>query len=361
MPQSRIFNIAAALLLMTALGFTSNASARLIDNLFSAEVEVTSQSTSQRQQAIRSAFDRVITKLTGQPDLVNHDVIRNAKQDINNYLIQYGYSNTNGQRVLNATFDGSKLRNLLAANQLPYWGSRRPQLMLWIAKENERGQRVIIDSNSESVFTQQLQFYAHQYSLPIQLPLMDLTDSMTVNAMDVWGRFLDPVRATSERYGTDGLLVARMMRQDNDEAPWTLNWFVEVSNQRFSGEVSATSADWLAEPLVKQLMQQLAEQFSVTAGADNVRNTLTVKVKALTGLHNVLELESFLKSIVSVQTVELLSYSQDMSEFEITVNGPVDQILQAIHLDGRLSSQKRTPFSSVNKDEAAMYRWKSSG
>lgn len=43
-------------------------------------------------------------------------------------------------------------------------------------------------------------------------------------------------------------------------------------------------------------------------------------------------MEAFLDSIVSVSDVRLLEYSQAMSEFEIVVNGPVDQILQAINL-----------------------------
>lgn len=98
------------------------------------------------------------------------------------------------------------------------------------------------------------------------------------------GALLDPVRTTTERYGTDGLLIGRIIRQDNEEKPRSLNWFVEVGDDRFSGEVTATSPDWLAEPLVEQLMAQLAKQYSVTAGDENVRNTLMIKVEKLSKL-----------------------------------------------------------------------------
>ncbi|MGM7317787.1 DUF2066 domain-containing protein [Idiomarina sp. ST10R2A5] len=357
MSKSKIHYIAVAFLVLLVTFTTADAEARLIENLYSAEVEVASQSSSHRQQAIGEAFDRVIIKLTGKSDATEHEAIKRAKRDVNNYLVQYGYSDTQGQRTLTATFDGRKLRALLAEHQLPYWGSRRPQLMLWIAKESDSGQRTIIDSNSESVFTQQLRFFAKQYSIPVQLPLMDLTDNFTISAMDVWGRFLDPVRTTTERYGTDGLLVARIVRQENEEAPWSLNWFVEIGDDRFAGEVTATSVDWLAEPLIEQLMVKLSAKYSMTAGDENVRNTLTVKVEQLNSLSSVLKLESFLKSIVSVREVRLLKYSQNMSEFEIVVNGPVDQILQAINLDGRLVSQEVGPFVAANQTETPVYRW----
>jgi len=357
MSKFQIHYIAAGLFLLLAVFSATDAQARLIDNLYAAEVEVASQSSSDRQQAIGKAFDRVITKLTGQAESTEHEAIKRAKRDLNNYLVQYGYSQNQGQRTLMATFDGTKLRALLAEHQLPYWGSRRPQLMLWIAKESNNGQRTIIDSNSESVFTQQLKFFARQYSIPVQLPLMDLTDSFTISAMDVWGRFLDPVRTSTERYGTDGLLVGRIIRQEGTEEPWSLNWFVEVGEDRFSGEVTATSPDWLAEPLVKQLMTQLSQKYSLTAGDENVRNTITVKVEELASLNRVLELESFLKSIVSVRDVRLLTYSQSVSEFEIVVNGPIDQILQAINLDGRLASKEVGPFVAAREADIPVYRW----
>ncbi|MDV6314941.1 DUF2066 domain-containing protein [Idiomarina sp. HP20-50] len=343
--------------LVLGLFAAPSGNARLIDNLYSAEVEVASQSDSHRQRAINKAFDRVITKLTGQAELANHEAIQRAKRDVNNYLVQYGYSENNGQRTLTATFDGRKLRSLLAEYQLPYWGSRRPQLMLWIAKENENGERVIIDSSSESVFTQQLKFYARQYSIPVQLPLMDLTDSFAINAMDVWGRFLSPVRTASERYGPDGLLIGRILQHSEGEEPWSLSWLAEIGDDRLSGEVTAISPDWLAEPLIEQLMSKLAARYSVTAGDENVRNTMILKVKELEELGSVLKLESFLKSIVSVSEVRLLTYSQGMSEFEIVVNGPVDQILQAINLDGRLASEQLGPFVAVQQAAVPVYRW----
>mgnify|MGYP003138442372 FL=1 len=106
MSKSKIHYIAVAFLVLLVTFTTTDAEARLIENLYSAEVEVASQSSSHRQQAIGEAFDRVIIKLTGKSDATEHEAIERAKRDVNNYLVQYGYSDNQGQRTLTATFDG---------------------------------------------------------------------------------------------------------------------------------------------------------------------------------------------------------------------------------------------------------------
>ena len=53
------FAFIASITLLTML-YNGSAQAKLVDNLYSAEVEVASQSNSHRQQAIREAFERVI-------------------------------------------------------------------------------------------------------------------------------------------------------------------------------------------------------------------------------------------------------------------------------------------------------------
>lgn len=351
------FAFLASITLLTVL-YSGAAPAKLVDNLYSAEIEVASQSKEHRRQAIRDAFKRVIMKVTGQHASVEHDAVKRALRSVSNYLIQYGYSENQGQRTLTATFDGTKIRSLLAEYQLPYWGSRRPELLMWIAVENEEGRRTILDSFGQSVFQQQLQFYSRQLSLPIRIPLMDLTDSFTISATDVWARFMQPIQETSKRYGVDGLFVGKLSHNSGSEKPWRLSWSVEVGDKRLSGDVSATSKDWLAEPLMQQLMGELSSMYSVTASDESVSQSIPIKVEGLNKLQHVLDLEAFLKSIVSVEQVTLKSYSNNISEFEIVIKGSLDHIIQAINLDGRLQIRDMGPFVSVDDSQIPTYEWR---
>ncbi|MGM0481872.1 MAG: DUF2066 domain-containing protein [Pseudomonadota bacterium] len=346
--------------LMVSSSWVVPAQAKRVENLFSAEVEVSSQSRAQRQKAIREAFQRVVLKLTGTPSSLSHDAIRQAQSQVNTYLLQYGYKNPASGLRLTARFDERKIKQLLAENKLPYWGNRRPELLLWIAKESKVGRRQLIGSRDESVFTQRLRFLATQTGLPIQLPLLDLTDAMTVSVTDVWGRFLGPVRQAGQRYDTDGLLIARISfnaDREQQRPAWKLDWSAHVDQLRLTGEVFAESQDWLAEPFVKQLQQQLAAAFSVVSSTEKNLVEVPITIKQLTGWRDIIALESFLKSITSVSSVKLTRYSAEQSKFLIQVQGSAGHLLQSIQLDGRLQLEQVSPFIAPDEKQEPSYIW----
>ncbi|WP_404399400.1 DUF2066 domain-containing protein [Idiomarina seosinensis] len=348
--------------LLAGSGWVMPGQAKVVENLFSAEVEVSSQSRTERQQAIRQAFQQVVIKLTGLPSVTDNQAIRTAQRQVNDYLLQYGYKTSAAGLRLTARFDERKVKRLLADNNLPYWGRRRPELLLWVARENEEGRRQLVGSRDESVFTQQLRFFAGQAGIPIQLPLQDLNDAMTVSATDVWGRFLAPVRQAGQRYDADGFVIARISYNADPEAEqelavWTLNWSAYIDQQRLSGEVSAASQDWLAEPFVQQLQQQLAAAFSVTRSAEKNLIALPITIKRLSDWRDIIALESFLESIVSVNSVTLTRYSTEQSEFLIEVQGSADHLLQSIQLDGRLQLEQVSPFINPDEEQTPSYIW----
>lgn len=346
--------------IMAVLLASSNAQAKLIENLYSATVDVGSQDPRLRQQALVDAFRQVIVKVTGKPDLGNDPALTAAARNVNELLVQYGYRRQGSQTQLTATFDGRKLRDLLAANEMPYWGSRRPQLLLWMATDT-RGKRELIGSSDESVFTQQLRAQAEQLAIPIQLPLLDLTDTMQVSVTDVWGRFIGPLQAASLRYATDGFAIVRVtdnpLAEDSDKR-YQLDWRVIVDDKRLQGVVYASSTDWLAEPFMNDLAQTLAAEYSVVNSDQQALVELPLLVAGLEQWQQVLAVEAFLQSIPSVEAVKLAQYDREQSQFIVTVRGSEDNLLQSMQLDGRLRSQEISPFVNPEMSRRTIYQWR---
>lgn len=344
--------------MMTIL-LAGNVQAKLIDNLYSATVDVDSQDPRLRQQALVDAFHQVIVKVTGKPELIDTPALSAATRNVDEMLVQYGYRRQGSQTQLTATFDGQKLRDLLSANAMPYWGSRRPQLLLWMATD-AHGKRELIGSSDESVFTQQLRAQAQQLAIPIQLPLLDLTDTMQVSVTDVWGKFIGPLRKASQRYATNGLAIVRVTENPQAESSdkrYQLDWRVDVDDKRLQGIVYASSTDWLAEPFVNELAETLAAQYSVVNSDQQALIELSLAVAELRDWQQVLAVETFLQSIPSVQSVRLELYDREQSNFMVTVRGSEENLLQSIQLDGRLRSQEISPFVNPELSQRTIYQW----
>jgi hypothetical protein len=353
------FNGVLVAVLMALLLANSNVQARVIENLYSATVDVGSQDSRLRQQALIDAFRQVIIKVTGQPELIDDTAIKSASRNVNEFLVQYGYRREGSQTQLTATFDGQKLRELLATNAMPYWGSRRPELLLWLATDTG-GKRQLIGSSDESVFTQQLRSKAKQLAIPIQLPILDLTDSMQVSVTDVWGRFIGPIKTASTRYATDGFVVVRVTEnpqaEDSDKR-YQLDWRVEVDSKRLQGIVYASSTDWLAGPFIAELAKTLAAEYSVVNSDQQSLVQVPLSISGLEHWQQVLMVESFLQTIPSVDAIKLERYATDQSDFVVTVRGSEDNLLQSIQLDGRLRSQEISPFVNPKLRQQTIYQW----
>lgn len=333
--------------------------AKLMENLYSATVDVSSQSQSQRREAITAAFDQVMINVTGQADVLQQPAIVSAKKNVNELLVQYGYARNGSNIQLTATFDGRKLRQLLAANGLPYWGQQRPELLLWVVVE-EAGQRRLMGSSDESIFSQQLRAYAKRRALPVQLPLLDLNDAMSVASTDVWGRFLEPVATASQRYDTDGFAIIRISENaqaDDPQQRYQLDWSVHTDSHRLRGVVNGDSMDWLAEPFINDLATKMAAEYSVINAQEQQQFTTELIVEALTQWQDVIELESFLGRIPTVEQVKLLRFSNQQSVFAVTVNGPIQHLMQSIQLDGRLRAPDISPFVQAQPQQPVVYRW----
>ncbi|HAE90933.1 MAG TPA: DUF2066 domain-containing protein [Idiomarina sp.] len=355
---------------MVSLLLCLSAQGRLIDDLFSAEIEVSSQAASQRDEALRTAFEQVILKISGSEKTLEHRAIKNAKSQLDDYLLQYGYRRNGNTLYLTANFDGRKLSELFKVNQLPYWGSRRPELLMWVASSDERGKRHILAANDESIFIQQIRHLAKQRGLPLQFPLMDLTDATSVSISDIWGRFLTPIGDASQRYRADGYLVAKVAERGvTDDEPkaegeaekgrWRLDWVIRVGDIRKSGEVFANSRDFLAGPFMNQLHESLANEFALIASGESQLIQFPIRVEGLQGWQSILDIQRFIASVTSVQQVKLTDYSPTFSRFEVTLTDTPDHLLQAIELDGRLQQKRRDPFAlrEQSAEEETTYRW----
>jgi hypothetical protein len=208
-----------SLSLIALLSYTSSALAaqRVVVN--EAQIQVEDQSQRTQQAAQKKALQQVLVKMSGSTRVLENAGVRAALTSPQSLLRSYRFSFENGKTYYVAEFDQPKLNELLQREMLPLWGDRRPETIVWLAKEDDNDARVILDESLDTELQRALKQTAKERGVPLSLPLMDLTDSVNISSYDVWGRFAGPLRKASARYSVDNIIGARVYRNDASAIP----------------------------------------------------------------------------------------------------------------------------------------------
>lgn len=317
-----------------------------------AEVPVPDQSSSAREAGLKQAMEDILIRLTGQLDISENEVVANALNRANRYLVQYGYSRSAADElVLQATFTGDLMLEVLANAGISPWQGRRPQLLFWLAERTTSGVTLLNRELTHPLVGPLLE-QAERRRLPVLLPLLDLTDQQAVSARDVWGRFSRDVRAASERYPSDGFLMARV--ETAADTGTTIDWSLRLGNLREQGQSEGSDEAAAAARLVDDLTALLAAEYALTEADQEERQTM-VRVTGLVDLAAVLAVERALQEPVVVDEIQMLTWRPGRAEFLIRHQGSMRRLAQELTTERRLAISLE--FDEAEEQEQLEYQW----
>ncbi|WP_281561538.1 DUF2066 domain-containing protein [Thalassomonas sp. RHCl1] len=349
-----------------------------VKDLYQAKVPVNSQAKAERNRALKQALRSVIVKVSGQEAAVDNDVVKQAVAKHQQYLSQYtyerlvSYPTKNGpvknKLVLQATFDEHKINALFQQAQLSLWGNLRPQVLLWLVEEQGL-ERSILSSSSRSPLPGIATDYARQRGLPVIMPLMDLTDASQVQTSDIWGRFAEPVRAASERYYPEAIVVIRVSNssllpqipQSEDEQDCilcqennlVLDWSLLTDKQVFGQRRQSNNAGQLIEQALAEITQTIYQGYAQSPSMDN---ELLLDVANVDSLQTYMAVSQFLEKLSSVQSVRLVSARGTNRRFSLSLLGGKQALLASLKLN-KLLQQHIDPLAEVRPDDVPVFYW----
>ena len=224
----------AAAFTLVSTSFVTSATQRIVVN--EAKVLVEDQSTRAQQKAAKRALREVFLKMSGTGSSLDNSGVKAALASPQSLLRSYRYSYEGNKTYYVAEFDISKVGEILQREMLPLWGDRRPETLIWLALQDEKENKLIVDESLDFPIAEALRTTAQERGLPLSLPLMDLTDSVNITTYDVWARFVEPVREASRRYSVDNIIAARLYKNDSTFVPDLPN---AGSNEGNNAHVSA--------------------------------------------------------------------------------------------------------------------------
>ncbi|MCW8092427.1 DUF2066 domain-containing protein [Alteromonas sp. ASW11-130] len=336
--------IAIAWLASNFLIFAAYASVSVESHV--ARVPVSDQSRQTQQKAQRQALEQVLVKMSGQTDIVTLPAVKGWLSNPQQFLRSYQYESKQNQLLFVAEFDNRVLMQRLHSEGLPVWGNRRPESLLWLAIENERGQRYIVDEAQLSSTTRKLRQRAAERGVPLSLPLMDLVDNDAISVYDVWGRFAKSLTQASERYDVDYVIGARIypVVEDKRDAEKTVakgnyatDWIFIGRTQSEFGTLYGDSIDELAISIINAFAEHLGQNFAVTSGAENGKiNIVKISVANINSLQKYVRSQRYLESISVIRKAALSQQHGSVATFDIELVGTVSDLIKSLSLQSRL-------------------------
>jgi len=325
-------NYIACLFALLLVSVTAHAAR--VDDLFQVEVAAAGRDAGSRDAALGQALGQVLLRITGSAESLNKSSIKPVLKNPSRFAQQYRFreipAETPGQAeqlMLWVQFDGVALAREVREAGLPYWGSERPDVLLWLAIDN-RGRRYLVSDNSEGSVAHSLSQSAYRRGLPLTLPLMDLEDQRAVQFTDVWGGFVGSLQEASQRYRPQVILVGKLGRSGTSGG-WRGSWNLLGDGSQQSWTSHAANLEAAVEQGIGEASEWLALQYAVVATDEAVRPLL---VEGVQGLEDYARVSKYLASLTPVEQVQVVRVNGQEVEFSLELNSEERNLLQVITL-----------------------------
>ena len=352
--KAKIYIISTILLILISFGSL----AKTFENLYVAEVLVPNESSSELLVGSRAGLAQVLVRVSGSRAIQENEVVVEALKNSDSYYYQYGYESSDELMFykndltralkLRLFYEPSVIAGLLRKADLPIWGSNRPEVLVWLAYMKNR-ERYILDEASESELLFFLKERASERGISLIFPILDLTDTSKISVPEVWGQFHEKVEMASRRYSPEIILTGRLYNDPNQpiEAYWSHNGF-----GRWQSSEGITSA---AEDLLKEMIDQLADDLASVYATGSNQGKIAVTVEGLTEYRKYAEINKYFKNLSPVVSSSLKYMEQGLSRFDLRIEGQPNQFIEIVRLDGVLSFVKR---SSEENEPLLVYKMK---
>jgi hypothetical protein len=299
-------------------------------DLFDAEVPVPNQTAGVRSRALGTALEEVLVRVAGQDAVLKTAPAKQMLDKPDALVQQYRYFNEPGSEPpllkLWVRFDGDAIRNALQQQGQAYWGSERPDTLVWLAVE-DRGKRYLVSADDGTDVQQQIALAAKQRGLPILFPLMDLEDQSQVQFSDIWGGFFENVMAASRRYNPQAVLIGRLNRSLS--GGWSSRWHLEVAGKSSAWSDSRQTLDTLSQQGIDDAADSLAASFAVGRGGGS-RSTVNISVSGVDSLNDYARLSTYLKGLTAVVDMQVVRVAGAEIDYSLQLNGSLDDLTRTV-------------------------------
>lgn len=327
---SRFFSHYIATVLVCTLTLVGPALAD--QDLYSARMAVADEDGDSRNAALSQLLGEVMMRVSGSAAVAAKPAARSILDAAPSLVQQYRYqtSDVDGTLVktLQARFDAASVDRMMRQQGLPVWRPR-PRALLWLATE-QGSSRSLLSLEEQPAARAALVDRAAYRGLPLQLPLMDLTDQAALDPADLWSEYQTNIRKASARYPHDLVVTGRLAALSGDK--WRGSWTLYHDGR---AETFDTPPQRLAETMadaVDRLQDLLAARHAPLSRVSGGQKGTLVRIADVGDLPSYGQLLALLQGLASATPVALRYVDGDAMWFDFGPRAAVDDLRRA--LDG---------------------------
>lgn len=400
-------------LLLIAIHSFQPSAALQVTGLYSQKIAVLNESNSERNRAFNDALAAVIVKVTGEQRWLLDPAVRSAVRNAQSYVERVTYSSepipfgpaetltgdaltdtediaTNSdvsavspeliaeqvttlpgeaaipaapgaaetvaaapmeQRFINVVFSAALINELLLEAEIPVWGSNRPSVLVWMALQDEAGERSLLNSETNPEIVDLIREFADERGLPIIFPVLDFEDRRNVTEDTIWSLDEAIVRQASERYGADSIMSGRLHFTAGGDLVGVWQFMFQDQVLKFDA-VDQELKSYLNAPLDK-ITTQLASYFAIVPETSDFE-IVQLRVDGVGTLQAYSSLVAYVNGLGLVESVTTMALDGERLDLNLSLLGDPNQLAELIALDRDL-----LPIQSVSleNDSRLHYRW----
>ncbi len=319
--------------------FAAPAQAERVVDLYTADILVTSQSSSERRRAAREGLEQLMVRVSGDPGASQHAVVQEALSRAEDFIYEFNYVSTDetievegeerpASRLI-MKFSPPELERLLRSASLSLWPANRPAVLVWLVSRDRDGPQRISGTQERDW----LRARANARGLPLVMPLDDLEDRLAVSARDLWALDEEAIRKASQRYEAEAILVGRY--SETSAGQWRSDWqlYHNLGNPTFY--LRAESVEALLADSIDEVANHFAGLYAIVP-RDEGPDAVLIEVGGIEEFGDYKAVERYLEDLALVRRAELVSLRPGVLTLRLVTEGEQARLLGTLERDGRL-------------------------
>jgi hypothetical protein len=248
-------------------------------------------------------------------------------------------------------FSSALIDELLTTANIPIWDSNRPSVLVWMALQDEAGNRSLMTADINDDIIELIQEFADRRGLPVLFPVLDFEDRRSLNEDLVWTLNEEAIRKASNRYGADSILTGRLHFTASGELVGLWQFLFQDEADVFDG-FSTDLREYLHGPLAR-VTSQLASYFAIVPESATTE-MVQLRIDGVGSLQEYSSLLSYVSGLGLVESVSPAKLDGERLELRLGLVGDAQQLFELIALDRDLLPIEG---GATDGSDVLHYRW----